>query len=200
MNICSSQDIHMRGGPFASSRWMFFNKAFRFPTFIAPIIQFLQRLKQPWHKEMRKEGMVLLESWTADIPTPLTCLMLPPQHKYLFVLLTLSAQVLPRLKTSHQWSTMLSGKAAGECQHQPPLPSAQGLLSLTCWFLAFLYADKMGKSVSGKLELTKWLQVPTNSSFLNKGSFWKTWQRCLVIAVHRISLCLNIKETVAQMK
>lgn len=54
-----------------------------------------------------------------------------------FVLLTLSEQVLPRLKTSRWWSTMLSGKAAGECRQQPPRPSAQGLLNSTCRVFGF---------------------------------------------------------------
>lgn len=124
----------------------FITRLFVFPPWSRLLFSSCKSLKQPWHKEMRKEGMVLLRSWTAGLPAPLTHLVLPPQHKYLFVLLTLSTQVLPRLKTSRRWSTMLSGKAAGECRHQPPLPSAQGLLSSTCWFLAFLVLIKWAKS------------------------------------------------------
>lgn len=66
-----------------------------------------------------------------------------------FVLLTLLAQVLPRLKTLCQWSMTLTGKAAGECRQQPPLPSAQGLRNSTCRFLAFAFADKMGPPCLG---------------------------------------------------
>lgn len=103
-------------------------------------------LKQPRREEMRKEGTesdivgVLDRSPGPPLPRPLLTdsvpLVLPPQHKLPFVPLT-SVQVLPRLNPSSRWSMMLSGKAAGECRQQPPLPSAQGLLNSTCRFIGF---------------------------------------------------------------